>query len=444
MQAFVVFALLAVTAGGYVVDQGWLPGQLRLLPEAISAATFLLVVLLGVRNRFRYVRPEYWFAFGAIVVVMLFGVLANGVATGPVIAGVRFYVRALPLFLLPAVYAFTDRQVRVQLLVLLGATLLQLPLTIWQKNREMFFGNSSGDFVMGTLGGSGLLSIFLICGVCVLTGLYLRRRLSLPVWGLLLVGTLAPTALNETKATFLLLPVGLLVTFWAAAERSRRMRNMVVATSVLGLLAAIIVPIYDYWAEQRPVSEGGGVSVVDFFTDEDTLDRYVNFDPDKEMELLGRGAAYGVATDDTFSDPIRAVLGLGMGNASTSNLGRGFSGEFALEYLPVRQTSVILFLLEIGAAGLLLTWFLQAMVFADSMRVRQRDDGFWAGLAAGWCGVVAVVAVSAFYAELLQSPGISYLFWYLSGLIAARRLRAAAPAPAAAAKPRRAARSAVA
>ena len=50
------------------------------------------------------------------------------------------------------------------------------------------------------------------------------------------------------------------------------------------------------------------------------------------------------------------VLGLGLGNASNSNLGRGFTGEFALQYVPVRQTSVILFLLEIGVAGLLLSW----------------------------------------------------------------------------------------
>lgn len=428
MQAFVLFAMLGVILAGYGVDEGWLPGQVRLLPEAVSAATLMLVVLLGLRTRFRYVRAEYWLALGAIGVVLLFGVLANGVAAGPVISGVRFYLRALPLFLLPAVYPFTDRQVRTQLLVLLGAVLVQAPLTLFQKNREMFYGNTSGDFVMGTLGGSGLLSIFLLGAACVLTGMYLRRKLALPVWLLLLALTLAPTAINETKATFLLLPVGLMVTFWAAAERSRRMRNMVVATSVLGMLAAIIIPVYDYWADQRPVSEGGGVSVIDFFTDEDALDRYVNYDPDKEMELLGRAAAYRVALNDTFSDPIRAVLGLGMGNASTSNLGRGFTGEFALEYLPVRQTSIILFLLEIGVAGLLLTWLVLYFIFADSQALRQRDDAFWGGLAAGWCGVVAVVLASAFYSELLQSPGISYPFWYLSGLIAARRLRLAAAA----------------
>jgi len=428
MQAFVLFAMLGVTLGGYAVDQGWLPGQLRLLPEAISGVTLLLVVLLGLRTRFRYVRAEYWLSLFAVALVLLFGVLANGVDAGPVISGVRFYLRALPLFLLPAVYPFTDRQVRTQLLVLLGAVLVQAPLTLFQKNREMFYGNTSGDFVMGTLGGSGLLSIFLLGAACVLTGMYLRRKLALLVWLPLLALTLAPTAINETKATFLLLPVGLLVTFWAAAERSRRMRNMVVGVSVLGMLTAIIIPVYDYWADQRPVSEGGGVSVVDFFTDEDALDQYVNYDADKEMELLGRGAAYRVALNDTFSDPIRAVFGLGMGNASTSNLGRGFTGEFALQYVPVRQTSIILFLLEIGVAGLLLAWLVLYLIFADSQALRQRDDAFWGGLAAGWCGVVAVVLASAFYAELLQSPGISYPFWYLSGLIAARRLRLAAAA----------------
>lgn len=437
MQIFVMFSLFAVTLAGYGVDQGWLPGQLRLLPEAISGSTFLIVVLLGVRNQFRLVRAEYWLVFGAIALVMLFGVIANGVASGPVISGVRYYLRALPLFLLPSVYAFGDRDVRNQLLVLLGAILVQLPLTISQKNTEMFFGNTSGDFVMGTLAGSGLLSIFLLCGACVLTGFYLRGRIPVWAWLLLLGVTLAPTAINETKATFLLLPVGLLVTYWAAAERSQRLKNVLVATSVVGLAAALIIPVYDYWADQRPAAEGGGVSVFDFFTNEDTLDQYVNFDPDKEEVLLGRGAAYRVALADSVADPVRSVLGLGIGNASTSSLGRGFSGEFAPEYLAVRQTSAILFILEIGFAGLLMSWLVQLMVFVDARAVRERDSEFWVGLSAGWCGVVAVIAVSAFYAELLQSPGISYPFWYISGLLAARRMRLAAA-------PRRAARPAAA
>ena len=423
MQAYVLFSLFAVTLAGYGVDQGWLPGQLRLLPEAISGTAFLMVVMLGVRSQFRFVRPEYWFAIAAIALVMLFGVIANGVDSGPVISGVRYYLRALPLFLLPAVYGFTDRDVRNQLLVLLCAVVVQLPLTISQKNTEMFFGNTSGDFVMGTLAGSGLLSIFLLCGACVLTGFYLRGKIPIWAWLFLLGVTLAPTAINETKATFLLLPVGLLVTYWAAADRSQRVKSVLIATSVVGLSAALIIPVYDYWADQRPAAEGGGVSVLEFFTNEDTLDQYVNFDPDKEEVLLGRGAAYRVALADSASDPVRGVLGLGIGNASTSSLGRGFSGEFALEYLAVRQTSAILFILEIGLSGLLLSWLVQLMVFVDARAVRERDTDFWAGLSAGWCGVIAVIFVSAFYAELLQSPGISYPFWYISGLIAARRLR---------------------
>jgi hypothetical protein len=129
---------------------------------------------------------------------------------------------------------------------------------------------------------------------------------------------------------------------------------------------------------------------------------------------------------DVTSDPIVAVLGFGVGNASTSNLGEAFAGAHGVQYERLKQTTAILFMLEIGFVGLLLGWLLNYLCYQDAQAISRRDQGYWGALACGWCGAVAVIVVASVYAELLGSTAISYLFWYISGLLAAQRVRAPA------------------
>jgi arginine exporter protein ArgO len=68
------------------------------------------------------------------------------------------------------------------------------------------------------------------------------------------------------------------------------------------------------------------------------------------------------------------------------------------------------------------------MLFIDAYAVSRSDD-FMGAFALGMMGVVAVIALSLPYAAVMDSPGVSYLFWYAAGLVAAERVRRAIRAP---------------
>ncbi len=160
MNSLVLFMIFVATTVGYLVRMDALPQVTKYLPEIISAFTFLLVAILGTRNRFQFVRPAYWFTFGALTAVIICGVLVNSVPSGPLFAGVRAYLRALPFFFLPAVYAFSERQIRSQLLLLFALSALQVPIAVWQRMQTAAIGGFSGDRTAGTVLLSGVLSIF--------------------------------------------------------------------------------------------------------------------------------------------------------------------------------------------------------------------------------------------------------------------------------------------
>ena len=82
----------------------------------------------------------------------------------------------------------------------------------------------SGDDVRGTIMDSGILSMFLICVALVLTGMMLKRRISIFWYAVGFLLLLFPTTINETKVTVLFVPFGLFVTLVMGAERGKRLR----------------------------------------------------------------------------------------------------------------------------------------------------------------------------------------------------------------------------
>ena len=69
----------------------------------LSGLVLVYVAAAGTRNRFRLVQSKYWIIFAAFSVIILFGIINNPPGSGPVLSGMRFYLRAIPLFFLPAV-----------------------------------------------------------------------------------------------------------------------------------------------------------------------------------------------------------------------------------------------------------------------------------------------------------------------------------------------------
>jgi hypothetical protein len=428
MQFVILAVIVAVMGLQYMVYLGWLPSLFNYLPEILALVACAAVVLVGVQTRFRYVRPIYWLVFSALALVTVCGAVVNSLEPGPMFAGIRTYLRAVPFFFLPAVLLFTERQVRTQLLVLLAFCAVQAPLAWAQRLGPLSNEYTGGDSVIGSVMDSGILSMFLIGAACVLTACYLRRRISFLPYLVLLLLCLAPTTMNETKVTLVMLPVALMVTFYAGSARGTRLKNMLLGLILIAGFLAVFIPIYDYF-----IAPKWGYGILDFLTMEGRVERYLTTGAEVGVQE-GVGRAPGrldgvfVAFSELSKDPTQLVFGYGIGNASDSALGAQFSGAYLETFAPFPATTLTVLLLELGVLGLALVLFLHWLIFLDSLAIARRDPGILGAVAMGWTGVTAVLIIGFPYVGIVTFPAMSYLFWYFSGLLAAARMRSAVSA----------------
>jgi hypothetical protein len=87
--------------------------------------------------------------------------------------------------------------------------------------------------------------------------------------------------------------------------------------------------------------------------------------------------------------------------------------------------SAATFLFEIGLLGTALVLFLHWMLLRDALFIAKRDDSLMGTVALGYVGVWVTVTIGLFYSLIHSCEAISFLFWFVSGLIAARRQRLA-------------------
>jgi hypothetical protein len=424
MQAFILAMFCVAMLNDYLIQLLDLPPIARFVPELMSAVVILYVFIAGTRDRFRLVASKYWLIFGALSAVILCGIIDNRPGAGPVISGMRFYFRAAPFFFLAAVLPMSEEQIMRQLKLLLGLAFIQLPIAGYQRWLVYDAGKFSGDSVQGTLMDSGILSMLLICGVLILTGLLLKRRISRFRYIVLFLLLLSPTTINETKVTVIFLPLGLLVTLLVGAEPGKRLRYAGMALAVLVTFGAIFVPVYNMFEERNHYK----VDIVDFFSNPQELDKYLAGTGQRATVGLGtqkmvhRGEAITFPLQYLSKDPALLAFGLGLGNVSPSNLGRNFQGSYYSLFQNILVISFAYFLLEFGIFGVILIGILFWMVFSDSLAVARSDDGLLGAIAAGWTGVVAVFLISTIYNDFHYFTSVTFLYWYISGIICARRV----------------------
>jgi hypothetical protein len=406
----------------------WKPASLmKFVPEVMAIIIACAVFFEGVRKGFPNVATKYWIALGSMAFIVVCGILTNSVGSGPVFAGIRVYVRAIPLFLVPAVFTFTDEQIKTQVKLMLGIGLLQVPVSIYQRYVIWAAGRFSGDDVRGTAADSGILSIILICMALVLLGAYMRKQITATRFFILFFLLLLPTMINETKATVILLPIGLLTTIVAGSPTGQRLKVFTLGVVLLGVFGAILVPVYDWMAEKNPYKNEK--HLMDFFTNSQEMNRYM-----ETKGGAGVGTQHAVRRNDAIrvpiqylsKDPVKLAFGLGIGNASHSNLGQNFEGDYYDLFQYFSVLSISTFMLELGMLGTALVLILYALLFFDAIAVAREDTGLRGSLAIGWIGIVPVIVAATFYTSIHLFTILSFYFWYFGGMVAARRTQLAA------------------
>ena len=393
------------------------------LPDILSMIAVLVVLVLSA-SRDGAVSKKYVVLFLCLLAVMVVGVASNTTTAGSLVVGVRNYLKFLPFFFLPAVFTFSEKQIRGQLKLLLALVLLQGPLALYQKFIQ--FGiTSSGDFISGTLQTGGQLPILLTAAMAILTGFYLRQRISTVRYIIFLSLMVVPVMLTESKASIGYIPLAFIVPIFANYRTGTNRRNGKQILGVLTLLAVVgfaFVATYDYFAQFGRESRRAGL--IEFFAS-GTAENYLN-----------RGAIDARRVDKTgyvdivllplvqlSDEPFKLLFGLGIGSVSGSAIeslaaDRPDTGDYSVHI----GSSVSQFLWEIGVLGLILYFIFFYMLYDDARRL-SKGEGILAQLALGWTGVIAIATLALFFRIIFEDGAIAYPFWFYAGMIAANAVR---------------------
>jgi hypothetical protein len=416
---FVVFLMiLSVLLGEYLTKEFSLPRYVAWLPEMVSLCAGLIVIVRGIQSRFRDVDAKYFIVFGIMALHILAGVVLNQMSPGVVFSGIRIYLKSLPFFFLPLVVKFEDRDLKWQLLLVAGISLIQFPIA-WDQQQ---MPGVTGDNVSGTLGISSFMSVFLCCTSAVAMSFYLKGRITLAILIAFLALTLPATMINETKGTMFLLPIALLapVIFLGKAQGARKARQAALTLVLICGFFAAFIPVYDHFIKERWEQERWGI--LEFFQTEGRVEEYLMKDSELGSSKAGKIDSLFLPFKAARHDATQIVFGLGIANVSPSSLGHGFEGEYARRYGLLMGPTTAVFLWEIGLIGTALAFLILYMIFRDA-RVAREAEGITGALALAWIAVTGIMFIAWFYKKTVGSDALSYLFWFYSGVIAAASMR---------------------
>jgi hypothetical protein len=418
LNLLVVPMFFAVTFAAYLAgDLRIIPGSLKFLPELCSAMALVVVVarlVNGVRVRLDW---RYGLFLCLLLFIISFGFFAQSVDAGPIVGGLRFYLKALPFLLLPAVYSFTERQVKVQAMWLFLLMAVQVPLAFYQKYFTWRTHWNTGDGIYGSVLTSGALSLLMLCGIAALVAMYLRDKLRLLPFVFGVGFLLAPTTINETKITILLLPLVMLVPALFMPRGQSAIRKLVPIV-VTGAAAAIsFVAVYAYFAQFYH----DGMPLMQFFQDKKTLENYLYNKANKQAAHdLGRFDTLVFAYRRLEQDPLVFGFGVGAGNASTSAM-KDFEGKYAKYYKAygVGYTQVGYWMWELGFAGVLAYLFFFFVAFRDAVFLARSNSSF-SPVGQAWATILVIYGIALGYQASFGMDSLLYPFWFYSGLCASK------------------------
>jgi hypothetical protein len=388
-----------------------------LIPEFLS-----LLIALAVVGRLAVIRQwsqpaRYVWLFVAFILACLVAAVAQAVDPGPLVAGIRGYFKFLPLLFLPAVYEFSDKDIK----VLLGAFLiiagLQVPLAFYQRFVQFSHMMHTGDPITGTAATSSSLTMVLCLAVALVMTLYVYRKIKVSVALVLFCFLAAPTTINETKATLLLLPIAVLGPFFLAhgIEGKWRKAIPVMGICVLGLVA--FAAVYNILIEAR----WGGNTINEFLsTGHYELYLYRGVEVGDGSHVVGRIDSIILPTVVLSDDWMKLLFGLGIGNASPSSL-PGLEGAYAEAYegYGFGMTAVGNLIWETGLIGLALYVVFFIFSWRDSRHsTKNAVERGW--ISAWWAVCILILFIALVYKSILNFNELGFMLFLWSGVIASR------------------------
>src|SRR5688572_14908445 len=101
MSALIYAMVCCVLIVEYLRSIWSLPRVFALLPDMLAVVAAIIVIVAGTRSRFRNVDGKYVIVFALLLVHIVAGAIANHLAPGVLVNGLRIYAKSLPFFFLP-------------------------------------------------------------------------------------------------------------------------------------------------------------------------------------------------------------------------------------------------------------------------------------------------------------------------------------------------------
>ena len=384
------------------------PRHATWVPDLLAGIILVLATIYSSANSRLALPGRYVIWFLLMAGLMTVGIIANQEQPGAIFYGMRKYFRFLPFILVPLLVSFSPKERVFQVKLILCFALLQLPTALYQR---LFIygtiGNNSGDIVIGTLTGPGLLTIFLMITLVFWTALYLKNRVSFAVYFLLAPIIVLPSWLNDSTAVVVLLPLALILPFLLDNSKQNAFKRLATMSIVVTtLLTAFVIT----WGSQF-TRWGGNISNV--FAGDSGAAHYLYKGADKNSRADGGREHSEIGRVDSMlmpfivlDDPVKWLTGVGIGNASTT-----FNNVLAGEYSHLNKrygmdyTSFSILFWEIGILGVGWCLFFLYLVFRDGLRLGRNDhaDAELRAIGLTAASLAPFLIVSALYQNMTDS-----------------------------------------
>ena len=397
------------------------PGPYQYLPMPFAARFVVDLLAMGacVAMALRLVlvnniqlNAKYAYLIFFFLIVAFMGVALHSVRLEPMIAGMRSHLKYLPFFLLPAVFKVSEEQLRKYLMLIFLFCLVQLPAILMQK--LVLFRGAHPDFFGGTLAVSTHVSLILVGALAILFAFYLNGKIRTPHFLFLGFWLFLGTTLNETKGTIFYLPLALAFPayFFPRIWGSARIKNLC-TMAIVGLVFITSFALifqktegYGIFESYQRELQGGG---------------YLYYgDQAKLGERVGRVDIILSAFRYLSNGVMESGFGLGMGNviATTSAVTMGGYVNEKAAYRGGTMAFTHIFW-ELGFAGIIIYLLLFYFLFRDSLFLRKSGTIFGT-FALGWTGLVPMMVLSLIHTNFLYYNALNVLFWFFSGMVAAK------------------------
>jgi hypothetical protein len=391
-----------------------------LIPDALSGIALLVAAGRYLATRTLYLDARHLALLGALLLCMSVALVWQAPESGAIVSGLRHYFKFVPLFLLAAVYEFSARQIKIQLVVLATLLAIQPPLAVYQRFVQFAGDMHSGDLIMGSVSSSGSLSLVLICAIGFIMCAYLRGHIGFVRMIAATVFLSIPTMINETKIAIVLIPLAVATPFLCLPNGSQAWKKLAPLALAGTITVVSFVVVFNFLAQYNRYA----TPMADFLT-ERSLTSYLYTGRSSTIEegYIGRADSLILAVERLSRDPMALTFGLGIGNVSSSPL-KGFSGEYARyeTLFGASMTQVSQLLWEVGLAGTLIYLLLFWVFLRDALWL-SKQEGLLALFGHSWVTTMVLLIPGLFYVSWFSLDEISAPMWFFSGVVAAERVR---------------------